>query len=398
MMVLGPTVAARWQEGTIELAAFVFIPVLILAPRGIPIVIAIAGLAAASLIWSRGSPPISSVRTFALLVSAVLVLGAVSTLWAIDPKHSIIIALRLAGLFAAGLCLVAAAPLISPQRVLLLLATGIGAGGALAMIELATGGALSGLAFTRPFHATRMAFAASALAILVAPLATVDVRGARRIGMLVIVAIALATIVILPSSTAKGAIPIAVIVGALFYAGQQAMPRIAASVAVLVVLTAPLTFAKLAQFQWLLQAVDGLKFSLWHRLMIWSFVGDRIAEHPLIGWGLDSSRAIPGGSDLIGPTLPPWLPLHPHNASLQLWLELGLPGAILFALLIGYLFLALGRAPWPRLYRAGCAAGMTVGLATASDAFGIWNETWQGILWFSAFLALVLGRLRGPVN
>ena len=36
---------------------------------------------------------------------------------------------------------------------------------------------------------------------------------------------------------------------------------------------------------------------------------------------------------------PATLPLHPHNAALQVWLELGLPGAALMALLLSWLWL-----------------------------------------------------------
>ena len=43
------------------------------------------------------------------------------------------------------------------------------------------------------------------------------------------------------------------------------------------------------------QSVPGLPNSFIHRLLIWDFTLNRIAERPLFGWGLDTSRAIPGG-------------------------------------------------------------------------------------------------------
>jgi O-antigen ligase len=42
--------------------------------------------------------------------------------------------------------------------------------------------------------------------------------------------------------------------------------------------------------------------SVWHRAEIWSFVASRIVERPIAGWGLDSSRALPGGKDKIDGT------------------------------------------------------------------------------------------------
>jgi O-antigen ligase len=54
------------------------------------------------------------------------------------------------------------------------------------------------------------------------------------------------------------------------------------------------------------------------RLNIWTFAADHVQSHPFRGWGLDASR-----------TFGPAIPLHTHNAQLQLWLELGAIGAAL---------------------------------------------------------------------
>ena len=75
-----------------------------------------------------------------------------------------------------------------------------------------------------------------------------------------------------------------------------------------------------------------------------------VFQRPLLGWGLDTSRAIPGGTDLRPiHYIVPWsdkpithpdqnLPLHPHNAALQIWLELGLFGVIAFMFAVWRLF------------------------------------------------------------
>src|SRR5271170_3389592 len=89
IMVLAAMLARRWQEATLELVAFLFIPVLTLAPRGTPLVVAVSGVAAATLVWSRGSPMFASLRTPAILVGLVAALGAVSAAWSIDPLRSL---------------------------------------------------------------------------------------------------------------------------------------------------------------------------------------------------------------------------------------------------------------------------------------------------------------------
>ena len=157
----------------------------------------------------------------------------------------------------------------------------------------------------------------------------------------------------LAGTAAKAALTAGLPVGLLLYLSRARVAYAAAIVSVLVIITAPLTFARLERLPALAETADAVKLSAGHRLLIWSFAGDRIAERPLAGWGLDSSRTIPGGRDPIRPG-ETWMPLHPHNAPLQLWLELGVPGAVLFALLVALAWYALAAA---RLAAPVCRRG-----------------------------------------
>jgi O-antigen ligase len=131
-----------------------------------------------------------------------------------------------------------------------------------------------------------------------------------------------------------------------------------------------------------------------HRIYIWRFVADRILERRLTGWGLDASRSIPEGDVYITRfdlSLPfqtygkmQALPLHPHNAPLQIWLELGLPGALLFALLCGGLLLGVARSLPRHLPAAAASAGILVAFALSSFSYGIWQTWWLAALWLTA--------------
>jgi len=200
-----------------------------------------------------------------------------------------------------------------------------------------------------------------------------------------------AMIVMLAGTTAKAALAAGLPIGVLLYLSRSHATRAAAIISVLVTITAPLTFARLGWLPALTENADAVKLSAGHRLWIWSFVGDRIAEHPLVGWGLDSSRSIPGGKDSIRPG-ESWLPLHPHNAPLQLWLELGVPGAALFALIVACIWHAIAVAPWPRMFAAAAGASLASALIACVAAYGIWQEWWIGVLWFSLFGVLVMAR------
>jgi O-antigen ligase len=127
--------------------------------------------------------------------------------------------------------------------------------------------------------------------------------------------------------------------------------------------------------------LDGVRPSAIHRIYTWEFTAARIAEHPFVGWGLDSSRAIPGGQELVvenGPALS----LHPHNASLQIWLELGLPGAVIMAALLLVIARSVANLPPPAM--APGAAAFVAAIVFANLSFGIWQNWWVAALGLTA--------------
>ncbi|HEY4028995.1 MAG TPA: O-antigen ligase family protein [Caulobacteraceae bacterium] len=140
---------------------------------------------------------------------------------------------------------------------------------------------------------------------------------------------------------------------------------------------------------WLMRALaeDGAFRSLRGRLPaswaarvdIWTFASQRMAEKPLRGWGLDASR-----------TFQNHIPLHPHDAPLQLWLELGVLGAILGALIWAFIFWRFAEAAGGRrLYAAvGCATAWSA-MVIGAFSFSQWQEWWICLVAL-AFAACVL--------
>jgi O-antigen ligase len=205
------------------------------------------------------------------------------------------------------------------------------------------------------------------------------------------------TVYTLDGTAAKIALALSVVVAALLYYRRRAVARGLAALSMLAILTAPLTLPRLGHYPALFATVDAFKESAGHRLMIWSFTGERIAERPFLGWGLDAARAIPGGKDEIRPA-ETRLPLHPHDSALQLWLELGAPGATLYALIVGLLWLRLGEAPWPRLYAAAAGGSLFAASAVAFAGWGIWQEWWLGTLGLALFATIVMARTAAPLS
>ncbi|MBX9977500.1 MAG: O-antigen ligase family protein [Alphaproteobacteria bacterium] len=85
-----------------------------------------------------------------------------------------------------------------------------------------------------------------------------------------------------------------------------------------------------------------------HRIKIWHETAIKIAENPLLGYGLNSSRYV-GGKEKFdlefkntkGKTQTvkaEKMGMHPHNIALQLWLELGFIGALLGGMITAFFF------------------------------------------------------------
>jgi len=108
---------AAWCEAGLAAAALPLFPLLVIAPRGVAVLISVAGLCAAGLALSSGGPkPRLALATPAALLGCILLWGTASAIWSVDWLRSLIVAARLAGLFAAGLALVWAADSIRAPR------------------------------------------------------------------------------------------------------------------------------------------------------------------------------------------------------------------------------------------------------------------------------------------
>jgi O-antigen ligase len=391
-----PARAPRWLEAGLGVCALLLPPVLVLVPHGVAPLAAFAGLCAAGLVAANPPYRFASLRFPATILAVLLLWGAASAMWSLDPERSLILDMRLAGLFAAGLALAAAAGRVAaPRRLVAFPIAGIAIGLVLSGYDLLSDGGVSGLVSVRAFRPFRLNQIAIGLGILALPVTALLVARRRVIAALIAAATMAGAVVLLEDAAAKAALLASLPIAALLYRWRASVSRIGAIVSVIGILTAPLTLPRLAQAPGLLAAADALKGSAGHRLLIWSFVGDRIAERPLTGWGLDAARAIPGGKEEVRPGMNR-LPLHPHNAALQLWLELGAPGAVLFALFVGWLWLRLAAAPWPPLYAAAVGGSLTAALAAAFAAYGVWQEWWLGTLALALFLILVMARAAEP--
>ncbi len=156
-----------------------------------------------------------------------------------------------------------------------------------------------------------------------------------------------------------------------------------------------------------------LPASFFSRSYSWELVGQKIAEKPFFGHGLEASHT---WKDTYGQH-PEWLadavarygstldftnytviPTHPHNMALQIWAETGMVGAMLAALAVLLLGWRL-KAPrdWSPVSRYAGAGLIGAAAAMFSFAYSMWNEAfWASVAVAAAVVVLQARRDASP--
>lgn len=128
------------------------------------------------------------------------------------------------------------------------------------------------------------------------------------------------------------------------------------------------------------------------RIIIWEYTAERVFEHPWLGVGATSTRALhqprAEAERPEGFVFPRATGQHAHNLFLQTWYELGLVGALLVA--VAGAFAALRILALPPQAQPFAAATFAAFAAIASFAWGMWQTWWICAIGLAA-LYLCLG-------
>ena len=352
--------------------------------------------------WREGwrpSLPIGAVLMFGQILVAW---AAITSLWAPDSGRAAMLALTLAAmmLLAHG-----AASAAQGARLMPWIGFGLVLGLAAAFADWQSGNALRaavrGLKEVPEALMFGLKPAASLMALLLPMGFALPWPWLARAALLLVGA---GVLISLPGETARLATIAGLAAALLSLAAPRLVPRLIGAILGLAILVMPLLVGFIPKMP-----TANLPLSAVHRLVIWDFTVARIAEKPLTGWGLEASRAMPGGRaqpdtvtlDRLNITNPAQraflanphvevMPLHPHNGALQLWLELGGIGALLGAVLMLALGFAASRSAVPAV-----GAGMLASAAvTGMLSFGLWQAWWVASL-LLAMVALHLAPRRG---
>jgi hypothetical protein len=129
-----------------------------------------------------------------------------------------------------------------------------------------------------------------------------------------------------------------------------------------------------------------------HRLHVWRFINQTIKSKLYLGWGANAGRALPG-TDIELYSGADAMPSHPHNHIMQTWLELGLVGALVLALLHYFLFQEIAKIKdktlkfWALFYSMACFCIFLI-------SHSLWHKWW--LTAFGCATALLMRLVKGP--
>jgi O-antigen ligase len=125
-----------------------------------------------------------------------------------------------------------------------------------------------------------------------------------------------------------------------------------------------------------------------HRQVIWHYVFGHVFDHPLIGWGVNSTPYMPGADQVVGTAKLPVLPAHPHNWFMEIWVETGFLGMIPTVALV--VLGGISGLGWIRQYGAKLAAPIVAVFAafwfSGLFNYSFWNSWWFSVFWMSLLL------------
>ena len=182
---------------------------------------------------------------------------------------------------------------------------------------------------------------------------------------------------------------ITIAVAGIVYGLALVFPRVAIIsvnlVASVLIAFAPFIYEPIAKFAKSLWTPDTIPLSYGRRADMWLYAIDRIKEKPIWGWGLDAAKTFNQPIKWRGFD---WtvLQMHPHSAPLNLWLEGGAVGALLFVIAINFGSIWLLRSVGKN---RDLAATISASLTAIIFGWAVTYGAWQQWLWICLFFAII---------
>lgn len=391
----------------LALPAILIMPLTMYASKGISVLFVVSALAA--FVWGRFyKQPLQWPSTsFMLPFAAFNIYAVLTSIWSPTSFVSLKSSLSLCLITFGGFVLVTFAKNLEPnEKKVLAYALAFGAAISLFLfgIEILSDDAIwrwidavkTGLSDTSTPN-NKMLFFNSAMSVAALFIWPLFLLWSGKWRVLAIIG-ALLTVMILflsEADTPSLAILLGALTSLLFWGGRAVMPVLLGCAVIILVVMAPLIPGLFPGPATIRAEMPYLSNSAIHRIMIWKVATKHIAEDPVFGIGMNTTRSLydkktkklvsfpasrPEGrawSNYFEP-----IPLHPHNATLQVWLELGGFGIAGLVWIIVTLIRAAGRyRGQPLIMGFGVSS-----LVIANLSFGAWQSWWVCTMWLCSSL------------
>ena len=391
---------ARFRFWVLAVVLLLFVPVGVLAKQAMATLFIALVILLLGAVWVERRRIARPAKPVLIAFAAIVALSLLGAWFGGNGLH-LVGMLKKLGLLALLLVCVSAVPEIraglSTQPLVLCLGTGILLGAMIFTIELNFDAPLyrffSGKGWDVDVAPSRFNRGSTALVLLSWPAAAGLWLAGRRAVAVVLVLIGLVVSLIGESASATLAAVAAVLVLPLAVLSGRIASRFVFLLAVPLMIAAPWLLGNV--LVWIPDYIAVFPPSFADRLEIWHSASTAALEQPLIGLGLGAMRSLEV-PEAVRATYSFFKhgTIHPHNAAIQIWLELGLGGILAALVLIWRLVVASDGLPRPA--RAAAISALCCGLVIAAVSYGLWQETWLGIIGFTVLAFGVLCRNESP--
>lgn len=383
------------------------IPVIAVSmPRGTAFLFSLAGLLflipAFSILHEKPVFP----KMTTLIVGAISALALVSSFWAVDPVFSFDKCIGTVRTLFIGIVFISAIRTVQVASIrpsVWMFPAGLCVAALLTFIDMKFGNTFFRIVRDLPpgSPVTTAEYNRVGVVLVLSLFPAIALwKDSTKIGMKVILGIFIACygplLLITDSQSIQMALLFGLITFFIFPYAHRAAWIAAATGVFALMLAAPFiaiwTFQHLAETINAMPIIGGTGGYAGTRLEIWDYVSRYMLQHPFHGFGFEATRQITDfdSKQIYQPGL---TILHPHNFAIQIWMEFGLAGILLFGtILSGFILwmqknltLAQQRFTLPTLVAT---------LSIASTGYGMWQGWWIGVLFMGAGLCILAIRLQ----
>lgn len=399
-----------WSERLFLSLLLVFIPATVLlkaAPNllGVGIILSVV-----SYLLATRSPLIS--RPIALpfyILGLFLMWAIISSVWSLDPQTSLVSSLKITATLLSGFALYTYLERTDLDRIMKRLLTGIFIGLALVFVELKTQGFLYQFLNTKLFNPAFYNHGLSLILLLVWPLIAYLIPRSKPI-LVVLLALAASSFYASVFHASIVAFAGGLVSWGIAYKWPRFFLRTASILSFIIIMGTPWLIHHYS-FEQIITSSQKLlmKESYHHRIAILKRTSDMIAEKPLLGHGINTfsqnykTSTVPHANiEILNQYRP--IPFtqeelaffhaatHPHDLTMQLWYEMGIIGAFLFALFLSAILWYASLREYSTIARASLCGFFAACFILTHISFSAWQSWW--LFGFILSLGILIKQLR----